>query len=144
MAIFGHQKCSGEVSDKTGVPEDYRNPPGELMGHMGLSGERERDGQGRPRAPSPSGPNWTRRGGRRPPFLLPLPLPFPLLVGVGKRGVLLLLGGGGLLLGAPQGPAGLPPLLLYIRGQGAPLDTQVDPRDHILSCVRCPLHHNSR
>ena len=29
------------ISEKTGVPEGYRNPPGELMGHMGLSGERE-------------------------------------------------------------------------------------------------------
>ena len=67
------------------------------MGHMGLSGERE----GQPGWAArllPPGPNWTRRGGRRPPFLLPLPLPFPLLVGVGKRGVLLLLGGGLLLL----------------------------------------------
>ena len=26
------------ISEKTGVPEGYRNPPGELMGHMGLSG----------------------------------------------------------------------------------------------------------
>ena len=29
------------ISEKTGVPEGYRTPPGELMGHMGLSGERE-------------------------------------------------------------------------------------------------------
>ena len=29
------------VSEKTGVPEGYRNPPGELMGHMGLGGNRE-------------------------------------------------------------------------------------------------------
>ena len=28
------------ISEKTGVSEGYRNPPGELMGHMGLSGER--------------------------------------------------------------------------------------------------------
>ena len=27
-------------SEKPGVLEGYRNPPGELMGHMGLSGER--------------------------------------------------------------------------------------------------------
>ena len=58
------------ISEKTGVPEGYRNPPGEVMGHMGLSGERE--GQ----------PGWAARllplvriglgeGGRRPPFLLP-------------------------------------------------------------------------
>ena len=29
------------ISKKTEIPEGYRNPPGELMGHMGLSGERE-------------------------------------------------------------------------------------------------------
>ena len=33
--IFEHQKCSGEVSDLTAVPEGYRNPPVEDMGHMG-------------------------------------------------------------------------------------------------------------
>ena len=27
--IFGHRKCSIEVLDKTGVPEDYRNTPGD-------------------------------------------------------------------------------------------------------------------
>ena len=30
------------VSEKTGVPEGYRNPPGEIVGLMGLCGERER------------------------------------------------------------------------------------------------------
>ena len=29
------------ISEKTGVPEGYQNPPGELMGHMGLGGKRE-------------------------------------------------------------------------------------------------------
>ena len=29
------------ISEKTGVPEGYQNPPGEVMGLMGLSGERE-------------------------------------------------------------------------------------------------------
>ena len=29
------------ISEKTGVPEGYRNPPGEVMGLMGHSGERE-------------------------------------------------------------------------------------------------------
>ena len=28
------------ISEKTGVPEGYRNPPGEVMGLMGPSGER--------------------------------------------------------------------------------------------------------
>ena len=67
------------------------------MGLMGLSGERGPARVGR----APPSPlvriGLGEGGGWRPPFLLPLPLPFPLLVGVGKRGVLLLLGGGGLL-----------------------------------------------
>ena len=29
------------ISEKTEELEGYRNPPGEVMGHMGLSGERE-------------------------------------------------------------------------------------------------------
>ena len=29
------------ISEKTGVPEGYGNPPGEVMGLVGLSGERE-------------------------------------------------------------------------------------------------------
>src|SRR3954471_1763965 len=97
-----------------GLPE----PPREKYWATWALVERERGDQGGPRAPSSSGPNWTRRGGRRPPFFLLLPLPFPLLVGVRKRGVLLLLGGGPLLLGAPTRAGRPPPLLLYIRGQG--------------------------
>ena len=64
------------ISEKTGVPEGYRNPPGEIMGLMGLSGEREGQPGGAAR-PSSSGPNWTRRGGGAPlsfslsPFLSP-------------------------------------------------------------------------
>ena len=58
------------ISEKTGVPEGYRNPSGELMGHMGLSGERE-GWPGWAARPSPSGPNWTRRGGAAPPFPSP-------------------------------------------------------------------------
>ena len=27
-----HRKCSGEVSDKTGVPEGLPEPPGEVIG----------------------------------------------------------------------------------------------------------------
>ena len=29
------------IPEKTGVPEGYRNPRGELMGHLGLGGKRE-------------------------------------------------------------------------------------------------------
>ena len=100
------------ILEKTGVLKGYRNPPGEVMGHMGLSGERE--GQ----------PGWAARllplvriglgeGGRRP-LSLSLPPSFPLLVGV-----LLLLGGGLLLLARPTRAGRPPPSLLYIRGQGA-------------------------
>ena len=101
------------------------------MGHMGLSGEREGQPGWAPRLPP--GPNWTRRWGGGAPLSFSLPTSFPLLVGV------LLLLGGGLLLGAPIGQAGLLPLLLYIWGLGAPLDTQVDSRDRFLSRVWCPL-----
>ena len=60
----------------------------------------------------------------------------PVRIGLGE--------GGGAPLSFSLPTAGLLPLLLYIRGQGAPLDTQVDPRDHIVSRVRCPFHHNPR
>ena len=50
------------ISEKTGVPEGYRNPPGEIMGLMGLSGERE---------------VWTRAG------YTPLPL---VRIGLGEGG----------------------------------------------------------
>ena len=39
------------VSEKTGVPDSYRKPPGEIMGLMGLSGIEERKGKGGGRAP---------------------------------------------------------------------------------------------
>ena len=87
MTMFGHRKGLERVRAYTGVPGGYRNPPGSIWALMGFSGERERGSQGRPRAPSPSGPNWTRKGGRGPPFPLPLPhFPSPslFLVGLGK------------------------------------------------------------
>ena len=49
--IFGHQKCSEEVSDKTGVPEGLPEPPGEVLGLSGPEG-RERAAARRWRAPS--------------------------------------------------------------------------------------------
>ena len=63
-------------AEKTGVPEGFRNPPGELMGHMGLGGKRE----GRPGWAARPLSLWSeldKEGGA--------PLPFPLLVGVGKE-----------------------------------------------------------
>ena len=82
------------------------------MGHMGLSGEREA-AKGGPRASSPLVRIGLGEGGGAP-LSFSLPTSFPLLVGV------LLLLGGGLLLGAPIGPAGLLPLLLYIWVRGHP------------------------
>ena len=44
------------ISEKTGEPEGYRNPPpGEVMGHMGLSGERE----GQPKVGRAPPPPWS-------------------------------------------------------------------------------------
>ena len=43
------------ISEKTGEPEGYRNPLGEVMGHMGLSGERE----GQPEVGCAPPPPWS-------------------------------------------------------------------------------------
>ena len=105
------------ILEKTGEPEGYRNPPGEVMGHMGLSGEKRRGGQGS-RVPPPPLVRIGQGGGRRPPFAFSSSLPsFPSPTPTRKGGVLLPVGVGlppwrALLLGRP------PPLLLYIQGQG--------------------------
>ena len=39
--MFGHRKCFGRFRTFTGVPGGYRNPPGSILGLMGLSGEEE-------------------------------------------------------------------------------------------------------
>ena len=109
----------------------YRNPLGSqwaLMGHGGKEKEATKWG-----APSPQ-PNTNWRGGL-PPFpalLLPLSSsPTPTREG-GKptptrsRNP---------PLGRAIGGRPSPPPLLYIRGGGHPIDTQVD---HSLSRVRCP------
>ena len=44
------------ISEKTRVPEGYRNPPGEIVGLMGLSVERE----GWPRAGRVPLPLWSK------------------------------------------------------------------------------------
>jgi len=67
------------ISEKTGVPEGYRNPPpspGEVMGHMGLNGERGQAREGRA-PPSPLVRIGLGEGGGAPlsfsfsPFLSP-------------------------------------------------------------------------
>ena len=93
-----------------------------------------------PRAPPP----LVRIGqgeGAGAPFLLslsplfPLPNPIPTRIG----GEVLFPEGVGLLLARPMMADRPPPLEPLYTEEGAPLETQVDPRDHILSRVRCPL-----
>ena len=104
-----------------GVAKSYGNSYWALMGHMGKERKASKGG----RTPSPwTGPNWTREGGRPlPSFSFSLPL-------------FLFHVGGGILLGlgspsrtppfwrAPLLAGRLPPLLLYIRGQGGTPKTQ--------------------
>src|SRR4051812_27560802 len=100
--MFGHQKCFGRFQASNGVPWEYRKPPRSIMGLLGHGGEEEgRPGQVAP--PSPSSPNWTRRGAPFLPLSLLLP---PSPTPTRKEGVLLPVG------------VGLPPwraLLLAIR-----------------------------
>ena len=102
---------------------------------MGLSGKEKGAAQGG-RAPPPSpSPIRTRRGGRPPFSLSPhLRIPIPTRIGGG----VLLLVGVGLLLARPKAGRTSPPWLLYIRRQGAPLDTQVDLRDRSLAVCGAP------
>ena len=58
-----------EYQGVTGTPRGVNGPHGPKV-------EQRRGGQGRPRAPSPSSPNWTRRGAA-PPFPSSLPPPSP-------------------------------------------------------------------
>ena len=114
------------------VPESYGNSYWALMGHTGKERKAPKGGRTPPHGLVRIG---LGRGGA--PFL-PSPSPFPFPTPTRKGGVLLPVGVGlppwrALLLGRPA-----PPLLLYIQGQGAPLDTQVDLRDRSLSRVRCP------
>ena len=54
------------VSGVMGYIPEYRGVTGTPQGVNGPHGpevEKRRGGQGRPCAPSPSSPNWTRRGG---------------------------------------------------------------------------------
>ena len=61
----------GIVPGELWILPEYREvtgtPPVNVWALLGHSGERERGDQGRPHAPSPSGPNWARRGAA-PPF----------------------------------------------------------------------------
>ena len=113
-SVPGKFRIKLEYQGITGTPRGVNGPHGPKV-------EKRRGCQGRPRAPSPPSPNWTRREGRRPPFL-PLLSPFlpPLLLGQGKEGVLLPVGVGlplarPLLAGRP-----LPLAPLYTGAGGTP------------------------
>ena len=108
----------GEGRRGRGTRKGGRHPP--LLVQFGPEGE----GCSACPRPLPSlGPNWTRRGGR--PLSLFSPLPFLPSPSLPLGGNLL---GLGVLVGSPpwRTPCGRPPpLLLYIRGQGAPHSTSI-------------------
>ena len=96
------------------------------------------------RARGPPSPNRIGLGGRAPfPLFPPSPsfsfsFPSPLLVGLGKEGVLLPVGVG-LLHDAPSlGRPPPPPCSFIYGGRGAPQDTQVDHRDRSLAVCGAP------
>ena len=75
---------------------------------------------------SPSSPNWTRRGAA-PPFPSSLSFPsFPPPTPTRKRRSPTSGGSRTPSLARPPPGQPPPPLLLYMRGQGAPLDTTID------------------
>ena len=139
MTIFRHLNGSGGYRIYTGVPGGYRNPPprGYWASWAQLVEER-RGGQGWAARPSPLVRIGQGEGAGAPlPSLSPLfPLPNPIPT---RKGGNPTPGGSRTPPGVPSPGRPHPPLNLYIRRQGAPLETQVDPRDHILSRVRCPL-----
>ena len=99
---------------------------------MGFSGREEEADKVRACPPSP-----IRIGkGAGLPFLLSLSRFLLLLLQLGKGGNLLLLGVGIPPMGAPHEAGPLPRPLLYIRGRGHPIDTQVD----CLAVCSAPLH----
>ena len=78
-------------------------------------------------------------GGAAPLSFSPTPPSLPLLLQLGKGGILLPVGVG-LLQAHPLGPAAPPPPSFIYGGKGAPEDTQVDLRDRSLAMCGAPLH----
>ena len=108
---------------------------------MGLGGREERRlGLGRvPLTPVRIGEG--EGGGTPLSFFSSTPSPSQFLIQLGKGGVLLPVGVG-LLLARPLGRPPPPPCSFIYGGRGAPLDTQVDLRDHSLAVCGAPLHHS--
>ena len=105
---------SGFYRSTEGLPE----PPGGLMGIVGLCGEEERR-PGLGRTPLPLVRIGQGEGAAPPlPSLSPLS-PFPNPIPTRKGGILLPVGVG-LLLACPPPGRPHPPLFLYIRRQGHP------------------------
>ena len=107
-----------EHREVIGTPREVYGPYWDLV-------ERRRKEQGSP-PPTPSKPNPNWEGGRPPLSFLPPSSFFPLLLLIGKRGVLLPVGVGIPPLGTPPSLAG--PLLhsFIYRGRGHPRDTTID------------------
>ena len=112
---------SGFFRSTGGLPEP---PPRGVNGPTWALREKRRAGQGRPRTASPLVRIGQGRGGSASLSSFPLPLSFSNKA----RGGVLLPVGVGLLQAHPKGAGRTSPLLLYIRGQGAPHNTQVDLR----------------
>ena len=129
----------GSVPGEIGILPEYREvtgTPRELYGPKWALVEKRR---GSPRWAARPSPPLVRIGqgeGAGPPLSFPPSAnPIPTRIGGGDptpRGSRT--PHGAPLLGRPH-----PPLSLSIWRQGHPRETQVDPRDHILSRVRCPL-----
>ena len=118
MTMFGLRKCSGQVRAYTGVPGGYRNPPGSIMGLMGLSGEEDgRPMQGRV-PPPPLVRIGQGGGGAAPPFPCPSLL-LPSLLLLLLEGVNPTPGGSRTPpLARPPWPAASPPCFVGFRREG--------------------------
>ena len=129
----------GSVQGEIGILPDYREvtgtPPGGIWALVGLSGREERWPE-MGRAPLPPLVRIGQGEGVGPSLSFP-PSTSPIPTRIG--GEVLLPEGVGLLLARPMMVGRPPPLEPLYTEVGAPLETQVDPRDHILSRVRCPL-----
>ena len=104
------------------IPE-YRGvtgTPRRLLGLMGPIGGRGEAAKGQPRVPPPKSKLDKEGGGGAPLSFPPLSPSLSSPNPTRKRKGVLLPVGVGLLLARPSWPAAPPPLLLYIRGQGAP------------------------